>query len=220
MSKKSFILHTDAWDILKDFSDEQCGRLLKALLCYQIGAEIPVLDVATKVAFSFMSAQMDRDNEKYSQMVEKRRAAGKKSAEARQQTQASANTCQQVLTSVNHTDTVTDTVTDTDTDTVVVIGGIRGSEDAPTTTRKQTAVFRKPTVEEVEQYCRDRDNSIDAEAFVDYYEANGWRVGKNPMKDWKAAVRTWERKEKPKQSAYTAAFEAFEEDVRRQEAKQ
>ena len=221
MSKESFILHTDAWDILKDFSDEQCGRLLKALLCYQIGAEIPVLDVATKVAFSFMSAQMDRDNEKYSQMVEKRRAAGKKSAEARQQTQANANTCQQVLTSVNHTDTDTDTdtVTDTDTDTVFH-RGVKGGAKAPTTTRKQTAVFKKPTVEEVEQYCRDRDNSIDAEAFVDYYEANGWRVGKNPMKDWKAAVRTWERKEKPKQSAYSAAFEAFEEDVRRQETKQ
>lgn len=207
MGKESFILHTDAWEILKDFSDEQCGRLLKALLCYQIGEAIPELDVATKVAFSFMAAQLDRDNDKYAQMVEKRRAAGKKSAEARQQMPTSASTCQQVLTSVNHTDT--DTVTDTDTDTVVSSIGAK----APTTTRKKAAVFKKPSVEDVKQYCDDRNNEIDAEAFVDYYEANGWKVGRTPMKDWKAAVRTWERKQKPKKSAYSASFDAFDKYV-------
>lgn len=62
----------------------------------------------------------------------------------------------------------------------------------PKTTRKR---FVPPTVEEVRAYCRERQNGVDPQRFVDYYTANGWRVGKNPMKDWKAAVRTWERKE-------------------------
>lgn len=53
--------------------------------------------------------------------------------------------------------------------------------------------FSPPTVEEVKQYCLERKNKVDAERFVDYYTANGWLVGKNKMKDWKAAVRTWER---------------------------
>ena len=53
--------------------------------------------------------------------------------------------------------------------------------------------FVKPGVEEVRAYCLERGNSVDAQKFVDYYESNGWRVGRNPMKDWKAAVRTWER---------------------------
>lgn len=53
--------------------------------------------------------------------------------------------------------------------------------------------FIPPTVEEVKAYCQSRKNNIDAERFVDYYTANGWLVGKNKMKDWKAAVRTWER---------------------------
>lgn len=53
--------------------------------------------------------------------------------------------------------------------------------------------FRKPTIEEIEQYCIERDNGIDAQYFFDYYERNGWVVGKTKMKDWKAAVRTWER---------------------------
>lgn len=53
--------------------------------------------------------------------------------------------------------------------------------------------FVKPTVDEVKAYCDERSNSIDAEAFVNFYESKGWMVGKNPMKDWRAAVRTWER---------------------------
>lgn len=55
--------------------------------------------------------------------------------------------------------------------------------------------FVKPTVEEVKQYCIERNNCVNAEQFYDHYESNGWKVGKNSMKDWKAAVRTWERSE-------------------------
>jgi hypothetical protein len=55
--------------------------------------------------------------------------------------------------------------------------------------------FKKPTIEEVEAYCTDRANSIDPAAFVDFYESKGWLIGKSPMKCWKAAVRTWERRD-------------------------
>jgi len=53
--------------------------------------------------------------------------------------------------------------------------------------------FRKPTVEEVQAYINENNYNVDAEHFIDYYTANGWKVGRNPMKDWKAAVRTWAR---------------------------
>lgn len=53
--------------------------------------------------------------------------------------------------------------------------------------------FIPPTLQEVQDYCRERQNNVDAERFIDYYESNGWMVGKNKMKDWKAAVRTWEK---------------------------
>lgn len=53
--------------------------------------------------------------------------------------------------------------------------------------------FIPPSVDEVRQYCLERNNTVDAEAFVDFYESKGWLVGKNKMKDWKAAVRTWEK---------------------------
>lgn len=56
--------------------------------------------------------------------------------------------------------------------------------------------FRPPSVDQVRTYCQERGNGIDPEAFVDYYKARGWMVGKSKMKDWQAAVRTWERKAK------------------------
>ena len=55
--------------------------------------------------------------------------------------------------------------------------------------------FNKPTVEQVAAYCRERGNSVNAQQFVDFYEAKGWRIGPNSMKDWKAAVRTWEQRD-------------------------
>ena len=60
--------------------------------------------------------------------------------------------------------------------------------------------FVTPTIEEVRAYCIERGNSISPETFVDHYEANGWHVGKNKMKDWRAAVRTWEKNDSRRNS--------------------
>lgn len=65
------------------------------------------------------------------------------------------------------------------------------AEVAPTHTPKVKR-FVKPTLEEVAEYCKERRNSVNAEKFIAYYDANGWKVGRNAMKDWKAAVRSWE----------------------------
>ncbi len=74
----------------------------------------------------------------------------------------------------------------------------------PTTTQLKKKTFTPPTLQEVQVYCLERQNHVDAERFVDYYTANGWKVGKNSMKDWKAAVRTWERKDKADTTANTS----------------
>lgn len=54
--------------------------------------------------------------------------------------------------------------------------------------------FQKPTIQEVFEYCAERKNGILANQFIDFYESKGWKVGNQAMKDWKAAVRTWENK--------------------------
>ena len=61
------------------------------------------------------------------------------------------------------------------------------------TEKKQKKIFIKPTLEDVEKYCKERKNNVNAEHFIDYYNSNGWKVGKNAMKDWKATIRNWEK---------------------------
>ena len=67
---------------------------------------------------------------------------------------------------------------------------IHSSARSTTTKRKR---FEKPTLSEIKAYCIERNNNVDAQHFFDYYESNGWKVGKNSMKNWQAAVRTWEK---------------------------
>lgn len=59
--------------------------------------------------------------------------------------------------------------------------------------RAKSTRFVPPTLEQVQEYCRERHNNVDAERFIDFYESKGWMVGKNKMKSWKACVRTWEK---------------------------
>jgi predicted phage replisome organizer len=68
-------------------------------------------------------------------------------------------------------------------------------KDTDTKVIEKRKAFSPPTVDEVRQYCRERGNGVDAERFVDYYSSNGWMVGKNKMKNWQAAVRTWEKRD-------------------------
>jgi hypothetical protein len=65
------------------------------------------------------------------------------------------------------------------------------SKEAP----PRASRFTPPTLKEVSEYCQARKNSVDPEKFIAHYESNGWRVGRNPMKNWQAAVRTWEKSE-------------------------
>lgn len=70
----------------------------------------------------------------------------------------------------------------------------REGGEAPPAPPKRTR-FAPPTVDEVDKYCRERGNKVNAQHFVDFYAAKGWKVGSQPMKDWQAAVRTWEQRD-------------------------
>lgn len=69
--------------------------------------------------------------------------------------------------------------------------------------------FYPPTIDEVKQYCEERKNNIDPMTFIDFYSSKGWMIGKNRMKDWKAAVRTWERKRKEKYQAESSVYDEW-----------
>lgn len=69
--------------------------------------------------------------------------------------------------------------------------------------------FYPPTLDEVKQYCKERKNNIDPMAFIDFYSSKGWMIGKNRMKDWKAAVRTWERKRKEQSQSESSLYDEW-----------
>ena len=80
--------------------------------------------------------------------------------------------------------------TDTHIDTSIDTNNTNNYRENRNDSKKRFAV---PTVEEVDAYCRERGNNVDAQRFVDFYASKGWRIGKEPMRDWRACVRTWER---------------------------
>ena len=73
------------------------------------------------------------------------------------------------------------------------IGYIKEKDTPLGVSKKKSDRFTPPSLEDVQSYCLERNNSVDPQAFIDFYASKGWMVGKNKMKDWKAAVRTWER---------------------------
>ena len=76
----------------------------------------------------------------------------------------------------------------------------KNSIDKNSIDKNIATAFKKPTVEEIENYCLERKNNVDAQTFYDFYESKGWLIGKNKMKDWKACVRTWEKSDKKNNS--------------------
>jgi hypothetical protein len=74
--------------------------------------------------------------------------------------------------------------------------GKKGTSTEESTQARRSARFSPPSVDQVDAYCQERSNGINAEQFVSFYESRGWMIGKNKMKDWKAAVRTWEQRRK------------------------
>ena len=196
--KNSFVMYADYMEHIELLNREQRGDLLTVIMLYASEKELPQMDGITKMAFSFIKAQMDRDKEKYEQTVTRRKEAGKlggrpkKEESKEKQTKAKkANGFSEKQTKAKKpdTDTVTDNVTVNDTDNVNDIKESGNKKSTP------------PTIEQVKQFCLERKNNVDPERFVDYYASKGWLVGKTKMKDWKAAVRYWERSEEKVKTA-------------------
>lgn len=169
----------------------------------------------TRMAFRFMAAQLDRDQEKWEEVCRKRSEAGKKSAEVRARTAKGTNVdfVEQCLT--NPTDTESESESDPETESDSDSEAVAVAEPDPV----------PPPVEAVAAYCAARNNHIDAEKFYDYYAARGWMLGRERMADWRAAVRSWERRERagpaqspPPQEALNEFDEQWLADVRRQRA--
>ncbi len=193
--KKSFVLYTDSIGLIKQLPDDVSGRLFKHIFAY-VNDENPTSDeLLLNIAFEPIKQQLKRDLIKYEKKREQWSEAGKRSAEKRALNNST------VVDSVERSLTVVDSVATVSTvsvnDNVNVSVSVNDSvSDNVILLEKETKKdirFKIPTVFEIQEYCTERQNTIDAENFFNFYESKGWMVGKAKMKDWKASVRTWEK---------------------------
>lgn len=168
-------------------NDAERGRLFTALLEYSSTGVTPDLRGNERFIFPTMKEQIDRDMQKYEAKCNKNR--------------------ENVLrryTDVN--DGIrTDTKSTKAKEKAKEKAKAKAKESTPPISPSRVTRFVPPTLDEVRAYCMERGGKVSAEKWYDYYTANGWKVGKNPMKDWKAAVRNWERTEQHGRS--TSGFE-------------
>jgi len=171
-TRKSYITHLDSLDILDKLSDEQAGKLFKAIKFYQKTKKTPDLDLMLDLVFTPFLNQFIRDDENYEKTCEARRVAGGKGGK---QKVANASKSKQNVANLADSDSKSDSDSDS-----------KNKKDS------KNKNFTPPTLEEVKNYCQERKNTVNPEKWISHYQSNGWKVGKNQMKDWKAAVRTWE----------------------------
>lgn len=204
MAKPGVMFYFDVRPCIKRLDINEKGRLFEAILDYAEFGIVPDLDGALGVAWDFIQPKLDRDADRYDKQLEQKQYAvfsrevrknggnqvsfdeWKSLSDIERNRLLSADTERYPTTTSNPSlQPQPQTTTTTSTD-----NGINA--DKPPRSR-----FVPPNVDEVRAYCTEKGYTLDADRFVDYYTSNGWKVGKNPMKDWKAAVRTWNGKEQP-----------------------
>ena len=163
--KKSFLLYCDIIHTVEQLTDEQAGDLFRHILRY-VNDQDPQSDsVITKIAFEPIKQALKRDLDKYKSICERNSDNAKKRWDATASDRIPKHT--------KNADSDIDSDIDIDKDIKVNKG------------------FMKPSIEELKTYMIEIGMTDVSEKWFDYYESNGWLVGKNKMKNWKAAVRTW-----------------------------
>ena len=218
IDKESYMLYRGWNPLFENLPKEQLGELFYAICCYQSGKEYTIENPLIKGVFEMVLMQFKKDEEKYISNCEAKAKNGKKGAESRWQDDNN-NTSENGKNGKCHsedgkngkcyfshneekTEMAKMAIEEEDKEEEEV-------EEVPTVPKKREARkrFSPPSAAEVREYCRERENAVDAESFVDFYAAKGWKVGNSPMKDWKAAVRTWEKRESraaPRRGAFDA----------------
>ena len=170
--------------VRENLTSEQLGRLLCAIMDYAELYTVPDFgsDPLLKFAWDTLRQSLDRDAEAYRQKREKNRDNARKRW-YKETMPSDATASDRIKPDAMDANTNTNTSTSTNTKE-------KEADKPPARSR-----FSPPSVEDVEAYVREKGYHIDPEAFVAFYESKGWKVGNAPMKDWRAAVVTWVKRE-------------------------
>ena len=173
--RDSIVFYRSFYEAIKEIPLEEQGVVYNAIYGYALDGIEPELNGIAKAIFLLVKPQIDANNNRYEN--------GKKGAEYGKKGGRPKNE--------NPKETPTEPQENPkETPNVNVNENVNVNDLKENIKRK---VFTKPTVEEVKAYCAERKNNVNPDKFIDFYESKGWLIGKNPMKDWKACVRTWEK---------------------------
>lgn len=196
--KKSFVMYESWGAAIEKMSNEQAGELIKAIYAYQKDPDAVPEDPALAFVFELIKQQLDADSQRYKEACAARSEAGKKGGRPK----ANASDKKQMVSEESKkskcfSEKAKKADNDNEYDNDLKENTIDGVKEKR---------FAPPTLENVSEYCREMGyTNVDAAHFIDFYTSNGWMVGKNRMKDWKAAVRNWDRREKNPQRQDGAA---------------
>lgn len=198
MARNYAALPYDYLEEMEALNDAEFGRLTRALLAYSMTGEKIALCGNERFYAKRVMSQEDRFKASYDDVSAARSEAGKAGAAARWQNGKGifANGKDSTAIPANGKNGNTETNTETETDTLPSDDGKRD---------KRAARFTPPTIDDVAAYAREKGYHVNADRFVSFYQQKGWMVGKNHMKDWKAAVRNWETRWKDENKAQEKA---------------
>ena len=164
--RDSVLFYRSFYDALKNIPSDERLKVYDAIMEYGMYDRDPDLDGVALAIFLLAKPQIDANNKRYEN--------GCKAKKKRTVSETEANTKQ---------------------DSSECEAKEKEKEKEKVKVKDNNKIFKPPTVDDVRAYCTERGNNVDPRSFVDFYESKGWMIGKNKMKDWKAAVRTWERSE-------------------------
>ena len=215
MERESFVFYRSFYEGIKELPRDIQGEVLTAIMEYGLnGVTTENQKQITKAMFALIKPQLDANNQRF----ENGKKGGRPKANCNQtETETETETKpKQNRNKTKHEPNVNDNVNVNDNDisflekkkqkSDAAVSDLMENENSESpietlqTPKEQSGGGRKrfiiPTPEEVQAYCNERKNHISGQQFCDFYSSKGWKIGKEPMKDWKAAVRTWEMRRK------------------------
>ena len=180
MMKEWFKARTIWGAAIETLSDAEAGRLMKAIWRYTMSGEQVELSGAEKGIFAIVLMQLGQDEIQANEISKKRAEAG--SIGGKQKVANATFAVQEIANVANACNKNKNIDIDKDKDKEKEI-------------KEKEKRFTPPTVDEVRTYCQEKGYSVDAETFVNFYASKGWKVGTTPMKNWKACLVTWSKRD-------------------------
>lgn len=202
-----FVLYSQSMKVLQLLSDEAAGRVIKCAIEYFLTLHEMTEDQSAEyLAFSILKVDVDTALSRFRELCQRNAENRGKDGQAELPATSGDHSSPVVASGRQNINEIIDIkLSDMNLSDMNLDKDAATGKPAPALKSKK---FIPPTVEQVDEYIRGRNSQVDAQRFVDFYTAKNWMVGRNRMADWKAAVRTWEKRDTEKKTTATPDYSA------------